>query len=114
MNKYVIDAKIMECDRIPRGCAQSRDPGLEDTHEEREGVFPYNCKVDARQEYGTVDDQTNNNRHHVHPQLPGHHLQIFNRDDLSTDQAGDAEGRVPTESAHNVSPSCKAYSLLDS
>ncbi len=94
----------MQCNFIPRGCAQSRDPGLEDAHEEREGVFPYNCEVDAWQEYGTMDDQTNNNRHHVHPQLPAHHLQIFDRDDLSTDQASDAKGRVPIESVHNVSP----------
>lgn len=80
---------------IPGGCAQSSDPGLEDTHEELVGVFPHNCKVDTRQEYGTMDDQTNDNCYHVHSQLPGHYLQIFYGDDLSTDEAGDAEGWIP-------------------
>lgn len=44
-----------------------------------------------------MDDESNNHGHHVHAQLPCHHLQIFDGDDLTTDQTGNTEGRVPVQ-----------------
>lgn len=42
-----------------------------------------------------MDDQAHYDSHHVHAQLPGHHLQVSNGRDLPCDQRGDAKGRVP-------------------
>lgn len=42
-----------------------------------------------------MDYKTDDDSHHVHPQLLGNHLQILDGDDLATDQAGNTEGRVP-------------------
>ena len=81
----------------PGGCPQSSDPGLEDSQEESEGVFSDNDKVDARQEDSSMDDEANNDSDHVHSQLPGHHLQVLDGDDLTTDETGNTEGRVPEE-----------------
>lgn len=79
----------------PGSCSQSGDPGLEDSQEEGEGVFPCDDKINAGQEDCAVDDQTNNHSHHVHAKLPGHHLQVLNGDDLATNQTGNTKGRVP-------------------
>lgn len=42
-----------------------------------------------------MDDEPDDHSHHVHPQLPGHHLQVIDGDDLTADQTGDTEGRIP-------------------
>lgn len=42
-----------------------------------------------------MDDEANNHSDHVHAQLPGHHLQILDGNDLTTDETGNTEGRVP-------------------
>lgn len=81
--------------RSPGGRPQGSDPGLEDAQEEGEGVFPDNNEVDAGQEDGAVDDESHDHSHHVHSQLPPHRLQVFNGDDLSTDETGNTEGRIP-------------------
>lgn len=83
--------------RSPGGRPQGSDPGLEDAQEEGEGVFPDNNEVDAGQEDGAVDDESHDHSHHVHAQLPPHHLQVFDGDDLTTDETGDTEGRVPVQ-----------------
>lgn len=44
-----------------------------------------------------MDDEANNHSDHVHSQLPGHHLQVLDGDDLTTDETGNTEGRVPEE-----------------
>lgn len=81
----------------PGGCPQSSDPGLEDSQEEGEGVFPDDSKIDAGQEDCSMDDEANNYSHHVHAQLPGNHLQILDGNYLTTDQTGNTQGRVPDE-----------------
>lgn len=81
----------------PGGCPQSSDPGLEDAQEEGERVFPDDNKVDAGQENRSVDDESNDHSDHVHAQLPAHHLQVLDWDDLTTDETGDTEGRVPNK-----------------
>lgn len=81
----------------PGGCAQGSDPGLEDAEEEGEGVFPDDNEVDAGQEDGSVDDEADDHSHHIHAQLPGDHLQVLNGDDLTADETGDTEGRVPVQ-----------------
>lgn len=81
----------------PGGCPQGSDPGLEDAQEEGEGVFPDDNKVDAGEEDCSVDDEANNHSHHVHAQLPGHHLQVLDGDDLTTDETGNTKGGVPDE-----------------
>lgn len=42
-----------------------------------------------------MDDEADNHSHHVHAQLPGHHLQVLDGDDLTTDQTGNTKGRIP-------------------
>lgn len=42
-----------------------------------------------------MNDEADNHGDHVHAQLPRHHLQISNGDDLSTDEAGDSQRGVP-------------------
>lgn len=81
----------------PGGCAQGSDPGLEDAEEEGEGVFPDDNEVDAGQEDGSVDDEADDHGHHIHAQLPADHLQVLNGDDLTADETGDTEGRVPVQ-----------------
>lgn len=81
----------------PGGCAQSGDPGLEDAKEEGEGVFPDNNEVDAGQEDDSVDDEADDHCHHIHAQLPGYHLQVLNRDDLTADETGNTKWRVPVQ-----------------
>lgn len=83
--------------RSPGGRPQGSDPGLEDAQEEGEGVFPDNNEVDAGQEDGAVDDESHDHRHHVHSKLPPHNFQVFDGDDLTTDETGDTEGRVPVQ-----------------
>lgn len=44
-----------------------------------------------------MDDESHDHSHHVHSQLPSHHFQVFDGDDLTTDETGDTEGRVPVQ-----------------
>ena len=48
-----------------------------------------------------MDDETHYHSDHIHPQLPRHHLQVINGDDLSTDEAGNTNGGVP-EDRHRI------------
>ena len=68
---------------------------MEDAHEEGEGVLPDDGEVDSGQEDGSVDEESDHDGDHVHPQLPGNCLQVVDGDDLTADQTGDTEGRVP-------------------
>lgn len=43
-----------------------------------------------------MDNQTHDDCDHVHSQLTSHHLQIIDGDDLSTDETGNTDWRVPT------------------
>lgn len=81
---------------LPGCCAQSSDPGLEYSHEERVGIFSNYDEVNQRQEYSTMDDETHDDCDHVQPQLTCHHLQVSNGDDLPTDETGNTNRRVPT------------------
>lgn len=81
----------------PGGCSQGSNPGLEDAQEEGEGVFPDDNKVDAGQEDCSVDDESDNHSHHIHAQLPCHHFQVFDGDDLTTDETGNTKWRVPVK-----------------
>lgn len=49
-----------------------------------------------------MDDEANNHSNHVHSQLPGHHLQVLDGDDLTTDQASDTKWRVPIKKKASV------------
>lgn len=42
-----------------------------------------------------MDDEADNHSNHVHSQLPGHHLQVLDGDDLTTDQTSNTKWRVP-------------------
>lgn len=103
MTYYTLYEPRKYCDAIcwfwcwPRGRPQRSDPGLEYTKEEGEGVFPDYNKVDAGQEDHSVDDEANDHSHHIHAQLPGYHFQVLNGDDLTTDETGNTEGRVPVQ-----------------
>lgn len=44
-----------------------------------------------------MDDEADDHGHHIHAQLPGYHLQVLNGDDLTADETGDTEGRVPVQ-----------------
>lgn len=44
-----------------------------------------------------MDDEADDHGHHVHAQLPGYHLQVFDGDDLTADETGDTERRVPAQ-----------------
>lgn len=81
---------------VPGRCSECRDPSLEYPHEEGEGVLLYYHKIYERKEDASVDDQAHYHGDHVHAQLPGHHLQVRDGDDLSTDEAGDSKGGVPS------------------
>lgn len=68
-----------------------------------------------------MDDEANNYSDHIHAQLPGHHLQVLDGDDLTTDETGNTKGRVPDETDlalttekkgfHTNSASC-SYTIL--
>lgn len=75
---------------------------MEYSQEEGEWVFPDNYEVNAGQENGSMNDESDNDSDHVHAQLPGNHLQILDGDDLTTDQAGNTERRVPDETMSQV------------
>ncbi len=45
-----------------------------------------------------MDHQAHDDGHHVHTQLPGHHLQVSDGRNLPRNQRGDANGRVPEQS----------------
>lgn len=78
------------------GCrSKSGDPRLEDSHEEREGVFFDYDKIYQRQKDATVDDQAHDHGDHIQPQLPCNHLQVGDGDDLSADEAGNTKRGVP-------------------
>lgn len=81
--------------RLPAGCSECRDPGLEDPGIKGERVFPCHAEEYEGQDDSTVDDEANNHCHHVHAELLGHGLQVTDGGDLSTDQRGDADRRVP-------------------
>lgn len=81
----------------PGGGPQGSDPGLEDAKEEAEGVFPDNNKVDARKKDCAVDDEANDHSDHIHAQLPGHHFQVLDGNDLATNKTGNTKGRVPVQ-----------------
>lgn len=49
-----------------------------------------------------MDDEADDHSHHVHSQLPGHHLQVIDGDDLTTDETGDTKGRVPDEAEEKL------------
>lgn len=38
-----------------------------------------------------MDDEAHYHSDHIHPQLPGNHLQVSNGDDLPTDEAGNTD-----------------------
>lgn len=80
---------------VPGCCSKCRDPSLEDSHEELEGVFFNYYKIYQRKEDATMDDEPHYHCDHIHPQLPRNHLQVSNGDDLSTDEAGNTERRIP-------------------
>lgn len=80
---------------VPAGGAQGCDPGLEDPRVEGERALPGGGEEDGGQDEAAVDHQAHDHRDHVHPQLPGHHLQVPDGRDLAGDQRGDAHRRVP-------------------
>lgn len=44
-----------------------------------------------------MDDESNDHSHHIHAQLRCYHLQVFDGDDLTTDETGNTKGRVPVQ-----------------
>lgn len=80
---------------LPAGRAQSCDPGLEDSGVEREGAFSGDAEKYGGQDQAAVDPQAHHDGHHVHTQLPGHHLQVSDGSYLPRDERGDAHRRVP-------------------
>lgn len=44
-----------------------------------------------------MDDESDNHSDHIHAQLPCHHLQVLDGDDLTTNETGDTKRRVPVK-----------------
>lgn len=80
---------------VPGCCSQRRDPCLKYSHEELERVFFDYHEIYERKEDASMDDEAHYHGNHVHPQLPGNHLQVSNGDDLSTDEASNTQRGVP-------------------
>lgn len=93
---------------LPAGRAQSCDPGLEDSGVEREGAFSGDAEKYGGQDQAAVDQQAHHDGHHVHTQLPGHHLQVSDGGYLPGDERGDANGRVPEDRVALMSPPTSA------
>lgn len=93
---------------VPGCCSQRRDPRLKYSHEELEGVFFDYHEIYERKEDASMDDKAHYHGNHVHPQLPGNHLQVSNGDDLSTDEASNTQRGVPAGEQTYVS--CRSSS----
>lgn len=82
---------------VPAGCSQSSDPSLEDARVKCEGVFPSHGEEYQWQDEPAMNDESNYDRDHVHPQLSRYHFQVTDGSNFPTDEGGNAKWRVPED-----------------
>lgn len=91
-------------ENLPGRGPERRNEGLQEATDEAVGVLPCHKEVEQRQDEEAVDEETNDDRHRVHPQLASHLGQVLHLHDLPSDQEEDANGSVPVggEQEHDV------------